>query len=128
MKASASKGKNDYISAYHCSLGHPRVSINTKQFRREIEDFVKRVRFSGTFIERFGEILLEEWKKRRDNANKDSINLERSVLDIKEEQRIVLEKIKASSSHIVIKALEEDCEKLEKKRTGAISSRNKKRG
>lgn len=87
---------------------------------------MRRVRFSDTFIERFREILLEEWEKRRDNANKDSINLERSVLDIKEEQRIVLEKIKASSSHIVVKALEEDYEKLEKKRIDAISSRNKK--
>lgn len=126
MKASASKGKNRHIPAYHCSLGHSRVSINAKQFHQEIEDFVKRVRFSDTFIERFREILLEEWEKRRDGASKDSIQLERSVLDIKEEQRIILEKIKASSSHVVTKALEEDYEKLEKKRTEAISFRNNK--
>lgn len=126
MKASASKGKNGYIAAYHCSLRHGRIAINAKQFHLEIENFIKRVKFSDEFIERFRGILLEEWEKRRDTANADSIKLEKSVLNIKQEQRIILEKIKASSSHLVVKALEEDYEKLEKKRVDAISSRNDK--
>ena len=66
LLGSASRSKSGkHIPRYHCARGHKFWSINSIEFNKTIEAFVKNIKFSEAYRKRFKEIVLEEWEKRK---------------------------------------------------------------
>lgn len=124
---SASKSKSGrHISRYHCSRGHKYWSVNLKIFNETIEMFVKRVRFSDDFIEKFTRIFLEEWQKRERNLFDDSITINKRVVRIDQEIIHLKYKIKVLNSESTIRMIEDDIDKLLLEKANLIQNRDKK--
>jgi site-specific DNA recombinase len=123
--ASSGRLKKGY-GGYHCSRNHKYFRVPVKTFNQTIKDFVKKLHFSKTFSKRFSEILLDEWHRRKLQTGGDSIKLEERVLELKHKAQIITQKIIATSSETVMKALENELEKIENEKTAAICELNKK--
>lgn len=131
LLGSASKGKSgQYFPAYHCGrkINGKRHNFRVKlqDFNRTIEDFVKKVRFSNEFTERFKEIALEELEKRETQLSSDTILYSEQIVANEMEIQNVKETIKKVSSADVIKMLEDDIEKLRLKNAVLKSNRDVK--
>lgn len=128
LLGSASRGKSgNYFGAYHCNRGHYfRVSL--KDFDKTIYNFVKDIKFNQEFRTKFRKIMLEEWEKRRIRANTDSITIEEQVLRLKQEKKMIIEKIKTLSSESVIKEFESDVELKDQEIAHAMQQRDSKEG
>ena len=125
LKASAPRNKSgNHIPIYHCSLHHKYWGTNGKKLHENIEKFVDSLEFSDEFRKRFRGIMLEEWEKRRDSANEDSLKYEKTVSRIKEEQRLVLDTLKGVSLESMRKEYEREYHDLEQTKLDAIEKRN----
>lgn len=126
LLGSASRSKSGkHIPRYHCARGHKAWSENLVKFNETIKGFVESVQFSEEYRKRFKEIVLEEWGKRKEHIKDDSIESEKRVLRLKEEQKLIKEKIKMLNSPGTIKAMEEDYDKLDDEISQAIQVRDK---
>lgn len=124
---SAPKNKvGNHIPRYHCSRNHKYWSINRNKFDETVEQFASEIEFNQRFMNKFNKIVLEEWNKRKERTQKDSISAEERVLKLKQEAFQITEKIKILSSETAIKALEKDLERVELERAQATQNRNKK--
>ena len=122
---SASRSKSGkHIPRYHCARGHKFWSKNSVEFNKAIQFFVQNVKFSDEYRKRFQEIILEEWDKRKEHVKDDSIMAEKQVLRLKEEQKLIKEKIKMLNSPSTIKAMEEDYERLDDEISQAMQVRD----
>lgn len=127
LKASAPRSKSGkHIPTYHCSTKHKYWGANGNQLHKNIERFIHHLEFSDEFREQFRTIMLEEWEKRRDIVNQDSISYEKEVLRIKEEQRAILDIMKMVTLVPMRQAYEEQYAELEKKKTAAMGRRDTK--
>lgn len=115
-----------HIPRYHCSRKHKYWSVNKKDFDETITKFVNGIEFSPEFRQKFREYVLEEWEKRKDKAQDDSINLEKRVLTLKQESRMLTDKIKILTSETAIKAMETELDKVDQQIALVIEQRNKK--
>ncbi len=123
---SASRSKSGrHIPRYHCSRGHKYWSVNTNEFNKTVEQFVKKLKFSDSYLKRFNKVVLEEWQKRKESVQDDSISSEKRVLKLKEEQKVITEKIKMLSSAVAIKAMEKDLDRLEAEIADAMQIRDR---
>ena len=114
LLGSASRSKSGkHIPRYHCARGHKFWSKNSIEFDKTIKNFVENIQFSGEYRQRFREIVLEEWEKRKEHSQVDSITSEERVTMLRREQKLTTDKIKMLTSLVTIKSLEEDVEKLE---------------
>lgn len=122
---SASRSKSGkYVPRYHCARNHKYWSINSITFNKAIQLFVENVKFSDEYRKRFQEIVLEEWDKRKEHVKDDSIVAEKQVLRLKEEQKLIKEKIKMLNSPATIRAMEEDYDKLDDEISQAMQLRD----
>jgi hypothetical protein len=86
---------------------------------------IYHLKFSDEFIEKLRNTILRKHELRRERAHQDSLDTANQVQLIQDEQTLILEKIKQTSSPLVQKALEEDYDKLDQKKIEAQSYRNK---
>lgn len=128
IKASAPRGKLKSVPIYHCAGTnqdkHKYFGQNANQLHDEIETLIRHLEFSEEFIQKLRDKLLSRYESRREKAHQDSLNTSKQVQNIQDEQTLIIEKIKQTSSSVVLKALEEDYEKLEKDKAQAIVQRN----
>lgn len=96
------------------------------EFEKTVEKFVKRIRFSQKFIDKFEKIIIEEWEKRRNSVQNDSIEAGKRVTRLQEEQVLIKDKIKQVSNLTAIRLLEADLEEIETKISEAIRMRDTK--
>ncbi len=114
LLGSAPRSKSGkHIAYYHCSRGHKYWSENKVQFDKTIEDFCSHIKLTKSFRNKFREIMLEEWEKRRDNARSDSVLISNKIVQLKNEQQLLTEKIKFIESSVALKHLEGELERLE---------------
>ena len=126
LLGSAPRSKSGkHIPRYHCARGHKFWSINSVEFNKNIKNFVENIKFSDAYRQRFNELVLEEWKKRKEHAQNDSINSEERVIALKREQKMITDKIKMLSSPITIRVLEEDVEEKENEIAQAMQVRDR---
>ncbi|PIY79392.1 MAG: hypothetical protein COY81_02955 [Candidatus Pacebacteria bacterium CG_4_10_14_0_8_um_filter_43_12] len=129
IKASAPGGKLKHVPIYHCAgtrnEPHQYYGQNAGVLHKEIEEMIHHLKFSDEFIEKLRNTLLRKHELRRERAHQDTVDVAKQVQLIQDEQTLILEKIKQTSSSLVLKALEEDYEKLDKKKIDAQSHRNK---
>lgn len=115
-----------HIAYYHCARNHKYWSENRTEFDKTIEAFCSEVKFTRSFRNKFREIMLEEWEKRRDNARDDSVMIGKQVIQLKQEQQAIADKIKFIESPVALKYMESDLERLELEVGKLQDQRNKK--
>ncbi len=128
---SASTGKGGVPRpAYHCGrkINGERHNFRVKlsQFNDLIKEFSENIEFSDEFIQRFQEIILEEWEKREKQLSGDTINYGQRVIEKETEISLLKEKIKLLNSATVIQSFEEDIERLQLEKTQLMALRDKK--
>ena len=124
---SASKGKSgQHFPAYHCSRNHKLYRIPKQDFEITIEAFIKQIKFSDAFKMRIREIATKEYELIREELNKESISHEKYVLELEQEKRAIIEKIKILSHPSALSAMQEELDKVDVKLKGAIQQRNTK--
>ncbi len=126
LLGSASRGKSGrYFPAYHCGRGHYfRVSLT--KFEETIKSFVQKVEFSEGFINRFREIILEEWEKRERQLSQDTISVSQRIVEIEQEIQILKDKVKMLTSPTTIQMIEADIEKLVLEKISLTATRENK--
>ena len=125
LLGSASRSKSGkHIPRYHCARGHKFWSINSVEFNKTIKDFVENIKFSEEYRQRFKELILEEWKKRKEHAQIDSISSEERVIILRRDQKVITDKIKMLTSPVTIKTFEEDVERIENEIAQAMQIRD----
>lgn len=127
LLGSAPRSKSGkHIAYYHCSRSHKYWSENRDEFDKTIEKFCSQLEFTKSFRNKFREIVLEEWEKRRDNARSDSMTISNKIVQLKQEQQAVTDKIKFLESSVAIRSMEAELERLELEIGKLQDQRNKK--
>lgn len=127
LLGSAPKSKSGkHIAYYHCSRNHKYWSENRIKFDKTIERFCSQLNFTKSFRNKFREIVLEEWEKRRDSARSDSMIVGNQIVKLKEEQQAITDKIKYIESPVALRHLEAELERLEIEIGQFQDQRNKK--
>ena len=127
LKGSSPRTKSGkYIRTYHCSVQHKYWGINAEKFDGIVSSFVKHVRFTKDFRDKFQNIVFEEWDKRKEKAVGESISSQERVTKLKQEQLLLIEKAKTVTSVPLVKSLEDDINELELKIAQATDVRNDK--
>lgn len=127
LLGSAPRSKSGkHIAYYHCSRGHKYWSENRVEFDKTIELFCSQLEFTKSFRNKFRQIVLEEWEKRRDNVRADSMMISNKIVQLKQEQQAITDKIKYLESPIAIKSIEAELERLELEIGKLQDQRNRK--
>lgn len=127
LLGSASRGKSGkYFPAYHCQRGHRSFRVPLKDFNEIIASFVKQLRFSKKFITHFEFRFLKNWKIRMEQINTDTMDWEQFIISLREQRKVVSERIKTLSYSLLIQETEAEIEEIDRKIEDALAERNKK--
>lgn len=115
LYGSSSRGRHGkYFPAYHCNQrGDHYFRKPKKEFDQTIEEFVKHLDISEEYIAELMEYVGEAFDKQQVATHKDSVTLDLRLVQLRNQIRINVDKIKLVSSETTIKYLEEDIMKLE---------------
>lgn len=127
LMGSASRGKSgQYFPAYHCQRGHKSFRIPLKDFNETITNFVKQMKFSEKFITHFQFRFLKNWKIRMEQINTDTMDWEQFIIGLRDQRKVVSERIKTLSYSPLIQEAESEIEGIDQKIVDAQAERNKK--
>lgn len=115
LYGSSSRGRHGkYFPAYHCNQrGDHYFRKPKKEFDHTIEEFVKHLGISDSYINELMEYVGEAFDKQQVEANKDAVTLDLRLVQLRDQIRMNVDKIKMVNSETTIKYLEEDIAKLE---------------
>jgi len=106
---SASRGKlGGKFPAYHCNRGHKYLRIKKREFDETIQNFVKNIRISKQYIEALKKGAIAEWKRRMEETQKDSSDIDNKIEGLEITMQGLTDKIKVVSVESVIKSIETD--------------------
>lgn len=125
LKGSSSKGKLKSYPIYHCSINHKYVGINAVKLDKIIETFLKGVRFSDEFKEKFEANFIKNWNLRMEQLNKNAINWERRIIDLRNEKKINEDKLKMASTETGIHLFEEEIDRVKQEIANVTIERSK---
>ncbi len=127
LLGSASKGKSgQHFPAYHCQRGHKSFRVPLKDFNETIAAFVKQMKFSERFIIHFQFRFLKNWKIRMEQINTDTMDWEQFIIGLRDERKVISERIKTLSYSPLIQEAESEIEGIDQKIVDAQAERNKK--
>src|SRR3989344_808682 len=102
-----------HIPTYHCARNHKYWGINKTAFDTTITDFCSKVKLSKSFINKFRQVVLEEWEKRRDQARNESVDTGNKIIQLQQEKQTTIDKMKYLDSPVALKSFEVEVERLE---------------
>ena len=115
LYGSSSRGRHGkYFPAYHCNQrdGHY-FRKPKKEFDHTIEEFVKHLGISEEYIDALMDYVGKAFDKQQMETHKDSVTLDLRLVQLRNQIRLSVDKIKMVNSETTIKYLEEDIVKLE---------------
>ncbi len=114
FSGSAARGKlGKYYPAYHCSRGDHYLRIPKEEFEAVIENFIKRVQVSPSYVDALEKAVMAEWEKRQAAMMQDGQAIDKRIESLKTQVKVLVDKIKVLSSEVAIKYMEEDIMKLQ---------------
>lgn len=125
LKASSPQGKLKPIPTYHCALNHKYLGINAKKLEVVVEDFVKKVKFSDKFIYNFERQFLNDWEEETERLNRDNINWEKRVTELREQLTSQKDQLKMAKTEEGINTFEEEITKTKTAIAQATIERSK---
>lgn len=114
LHGSTSRGRHGkYFSAYRCDNRGHYFRKTKKEFDQTIEDFVKSLDVSPEYIDELFEVVGEAFDKQQVEIHKDSVTIDLRLVQLRNQVRQAVDKIKMVNSETTIKYLEEDIAGLE---------------
>lgn len=114
LYGSASKGRlGKYYPAYHCSKDGHNFRVPKADFEATIEKFVNGIDLAPGYKEELVKAVTEEWDKRQNELQKDDVNIDQKIIELKTQAKMTADKIKFLTSEVAIRYMEEDLVKTE---------------
>lgn len=111
---SSPRGKSGKkFPTYHCSRNHKYLGIPKKDFEGAIEMLIKNLHFRPEYLDSLELTLLNKYREREKEILQDSVNMHKSIADLKTEQKAKLDALVATTSTLVKQKLESEIEALE---------------
>src|SRR3990167_837974 len=111
---SASRGRlGKYYPAYHCNKRGHYFRVSKKNLEETVSKFVKNINLSQNYIDALVNTVSSEWDNRHTETNKDQINIDARILELRTQAKLSFNKIKFLSSEVAIKYMEQDLVKTE---------------
>lgn len=123
---SASRGKmGKYYPAYHCNKRGHYFRVPTEDFNKTILKFIQSIRLKPGYTNTLVEAVVSEWEKRQNESNKDRVNIDEQVAELKTQAKLTADKIRYLSSEVAIKYIEADIVKIEGDIQNLLSQKEK---
>ena len=124
LKGSAPRDKADnHIPRYHCDRNHRYWCLNREKFHTQVYDFIRIVKINPDFIKLFGEVVLDVWKKKKEEEQEDTQYGE-VVQELRARKNAIKVAILMVTSTEVVAILEEDLLQVESELRLNIQIRN----
>lgn len=106
---SATKGRlGKYYPAYHCDKRGHYFRESKEEFEKTLTKFAQTIKLAPDYTDALVKAVVDEWEKREKEMNKDKINIDARVSELKTQAKMTVDKIKMLTSETAIKYLEED--------------------
>lgn len=115
LYGSASRGKlGKYYPAYHCNNRGHYFRVPSDIFIETLQTFVKDLKITDDYIDELKKTAIEQWNARQETTKQDNENVEEKVAQLRDEAKVITEKIKYLNSPVAIRYMEEDLLKIER--------------
>lgn len=111
--ASLSKDKKTYHPAYHCVKGHKRISFKKSEFEKIIEDYISKLGFSESFIEKLNKALVDTFREKSKVAVRNTIQVNNNLVDLEIKKQKLIDDHIATDNRIVKQGIEKKLDELE---------------
>lgn len=125
VKGSSPRGKRKPIPTYHCAVGHKYWGINAKKLDIIIKEYIKNIRFSDKFINNFEANFIKNWNLRMEQLNKNAINWEQRIIDLREKKKMFEDKLKMATTRDGFQVIEEELGTIKQDIANATVERSK---
>lgn len=123
---SASRGRlGKYYPAYHCNKRGHYFRVSKTDLEGVVKRFVENIHLAPKYAESLVTEVVTEWDKRQLEMNKDTVNIDAKLAELKTEVKLTVDKIKMLTSEVAIKYLEQDLVKLEQEIGDLLSEKEK---
>lgn len=123
---SASRGRlGKYYPAYHCNKRGHYFRVPKKDFDETVINFIKNIKLAPNYAETLEKAVINEWNKRQTESNKDKVNIDTQVDELKTQGKITADKIKYLTSEVAIKYIEEDLIKIDNQIGNLLAEKEK---
>ncbi len=107
LYGSASRGRlGKYYPAYHCNKRNHYFRVPIKEFEDTIQDFVRRLRITKEGINKFKEVVLNEWNVRLINGEGDIEKINQRIEKLENEKVLIGDKLTILVSEEAIRIIE----------------------
>jgi site-specific DNA recombinase len=100
---------------YHCSRSHKYFGVPKEKFETTFEGFVKGLYFNSRAFDSIGAVLLDEFGRRKDEVRQAVAETERTVEELRAEQRMKSDAFVAATSPVLRATLEKQVVELEER-------------
>ena len=123
---SASRGRlGKYYPAYHCNKRGHYFRVSKDDLEGVVKRFVQNIRLAPKYAEELSSAVITEWDKRQLELNKDTVNIDSKLEELKTQVKLTIDKIKMLTSEVAIKYLEQDLIKLEQEMSDLVLEKEK---
>ena len=126
LYGSASRGRlGKYYPAYHCNKRGHYFRVPKKDFDETVANFIRNIKIAPGYGETLEKAVINEWNKRQKESNKDKINIDSQIDELKTQGKITAGKIKYLTSEVAIKYIEEDLIKIDNQVGNLLAEKEK---
>lgn len=126
LYGSASRGRlGKYYPAYHCNKRGHYFRVPKKDFEETLIKFIHSIKLAPGYSNALVKTVLDEWNKRQNETNKDEVNIEKRIDELKTEMKMLAGKIKYLTSETAIQYVEADLVKADKEIKSLESEKEK---
>ena len=112
---SSTRGRSGkHYPAYHCNKRGHYFRVSKKEMDDTVEKFVKGIKITPDHRENLKTFVRELWDKRQGETQKEEVDIETKILELKASAQAIAEKIRFLTAEVAIKYMEEDLVKVEK--------------
>ena len=113
FKASFSRSESGKrIGYYHCNRGHKQVSARLDVLHLWIQQYLGDLAFTPEVADRFEEHIRAVWVEKVGDMNRQLASANKELAELRQQGDALFEKIKLTTSALIIKRLEKDYEDL----------------
>ena len=127
LYGSSSRGRSGvYYPRYHCGKIHKYWGVSKPKFDETIRSFIKKVKIKDKYKQDLKKSLPEMYQAKVQEYNVDHESVKNRLKQIEAEQDMLAEKIKLTSSLVVIQKFEAEIDELEAEKKSSLKSLNGK--
>ena len=123
---SASRGRlGKYYPAYHCNKRGHYFRVPKEEFNKTVTNFIKNIKIAPGYTDALEKAVINEWDKRKLELDRDKIDIDSRISELKVQAKITADKIKYLNSEVAIKYIEEDLVKIDNQIGDLLTEKSK---